>query len=418
MTTEASALRKKLRPPAPSRAPCHGPLERVADELFRKSAKNGFDLNIEVSDVQVSRIRTDVALESLPEIAVRLLLSSADGELGLCVIDGDLNDGLIEQQTLGRIAKAVRGDRAVTQIDAALCEGFVRTVLSIMEEELSATTQASAVLGFVCDKPNFDLEELTLMLTAEQMDIMRVTIDMGPGVKTGVIEFWFPASGVITSADGVISNPVGPKLRDHVLDVEVHVNAMLDPVPISLGKMLGMKVGDLMEIPREALVSARIMDRRGVLVTRARLGQLNGRRAARITSFKPKSSVLQEEDAGIAAMDEGMIAQNPMAAEMPLGGDMPAMEMDMPEMGGAMAMGELPDLENAMPMGDLPDPMGAMPMDDLPDLDGGMPMADLPDLDNAMPVGDLPDLDGGLPDIDMPAMGMAMDLSDLQSDDE
>jgi flagellar motor switch protein FliM len=329
--------------------------------LFRKAAKSGYGLNVEVAEVEVSRIRTEVALENLPDIAVRLMLSTADGDLGLCVINGELNDGLIEQQTLGRIAKAARGDRAVTEIDAALCEGFVRTVLSIMETELAATPQASAVLGYVCDKPNFDLEDLTLMLVAEHMDVMRVSIDLGPGVKTGKIEFWFPANGVVTSADGVVSNPVGPKLRNHVLDVEVNVNAMLDPVPISLGKMLDLKVGDLLEIPREALVSARIMDQRGVLVTRARLGQLNGRRAARITSFKPKSSVLDTTDPTMGSMDEGMIAANPLPQDMPsfddasspelpvAGIDMPAMaspdldmptmatpEFDMPEMGVAM----------------------------------------------------------------------------------
>ena len=352
MTSDTSVLRKKLRPPAPSRAPCHSPLERNADELFRKTAKSGYGLNVEVPEIKVSRIRTDVALASLPDIAVRLLLTSADGDLGLCVIDGNLNDGLIEQQTLGRIAKAQRGDRAITQIDAALCEGFVRTVLSIMEDELAATPQASAVLGYVCDKPNFDLEDLTLMLTAEQMDVMRVTLDLGPGVKTGVIEFWFPASGAITSAEGVISNPVGPKLRNHVLDVEVHVNAVLDPVPIALGKMLDMKVGDLLEIPREALVSARIMDRRGVLVTRARLGQLNGRRAARITSFKPKSSVLASDDQNMGVMDEGMIVPNPLAGEMPTDGlDKAALQGDAPEFPASDL--EMPEM--SVPDIDLPD---------------------------------------------------------------
>jgi flagellar motor switch protein FliM len=307
LTEPKSVLRKKLRPRAPSRAPCHAPLERHADEIFRKTAKSGFDLNIEIPEIHVVRMKTSEALESLPKIAVTMMLSSADGEYGLCVINGELNDGLIEQQTLGRIAKASRGDRAVTQIDAALCEGFVRHVLKVMETDLAATTQASSVLGYVCDKAQFDREELALILTAEQMDVLKVTIDMGPGIKTGCVEFWFPAKGAIISAEGVISNPVGPKLLPYVLDVEVGVNAMLDPVPISLGKMLDLKIGDTVEIPREALVSARIMDSRGVLVTRARLGQLNGRRAARITGIKPNSSVLEKGGPFSGEMDEGMI---------------------------------------------------------------------------------------------------------------
>lgn len=307
MTESNSILRKKLRPRAPSRAPCHGPLEKHADEIFRKTAKIGFDLNIEVPEINVLRVKTSDALEALPDIAVTIMLASADGEFGLCVINGELNDGLIEQQTLGRIAKASRGGRAVTQIDAALCEGFVRQVLKTMEADLAATPQASSVLGYVCDKPQFDREDLALTLTAEKMDVMKITLDLGPGIKTGMVEFWFPAKGAIISADGVVSNPVGPKLLPHVLDVEVKVNAMLDPVPISLGKMLDLKVGDVVEIPREALVSARIMDRRGILVTRARLGQLNGRRAARITGIKPKSSVMDVDGPYSGVMDEGMI---------------------------------------------------------------------------------------------------------------
>ena len=314
MSEAKSVLRKKLRPRAPSRAPCHGPLERHADEVFRKSAKIGFDLNVEIPDISVLRVKTAAAMESLPEIAVTMLLSSADGEFGLCVINGEMNDGLIEQQTLGRIAKAPRGDRAVTQIDAALCEGFIRKVLQTLESDLAATPQASSVLGYVCDKAQFDREELALTLTAEQMDVLKVSVDMGPGVKTGVIEFWFPAKGAIISAEGVISNPVGPKLMPHVLDVEVGVKAMLDPVPIALGKMMDLKVGDIVEIPREALVSARIMDQRGVLITRARLGQLNGRRAARITGIKPRSSVADTEGPYSGEMDEGMIVPSASAA--------------------------------------------------------------------------------------------------------
>jgi len=302
-----SVLRKKLRPRAPSRAPCHAPLERHADEIFRRTAKIGFALNVEIPQISVLRVNTADALETIPKIAVAMMLTSADGEYGLCVIDGELNDGLIEQQTLGRIAKAGRGERVVTQIDAALCEGFVRKILENLDTDLAAIPQASSVIGYVCDKAQFDREELALSLTADQMDILKVTIDMGPDIKTGHVEFWFPAKGAIISADGMVSNPVGPKLMQHVLDVEVRVNAMLDPVPISLGKMLDLKIGDVVEIPREALVSARIMDNRGVLVTRARLGQLNGRRAARIKGIKPKSSVLETDGPYSGEMDEGMI---------------------------------------------------------------------------------------------------------------
>lgn len=360
MTEPKSILRKKLRPRAPTRAPCHGPLERHADEIFRKTAKVGFDLNIEVRQISVLRVNTSDVLEKLPKISVALMLTSADGEFGLCVIDGELNDGLIEQQTLGRIAKAKRGDRAVTQIDAALCEGFVRQILQTMETDLAATAQASSVLGYVCDKAQFDREELALTLTAEQMDVLKVTIDMGPGIKTGHIEFWFPAKGAIISAEGMISNPVGPKLLPHVLDVEVRVNAVLDPVPISLGKMMNLKVGDIVEIPREALVSARIMDSRGVLMTRARLGQLNGRRAARITGITPKSSVMEDTGPYSGEMDEGMIATQapvePLAAVEPLAGIEPLAEGQ--PMINPIDLPEESELEMSEPLSPLPNIAG------------------------------------------------------------
>lgn len=383
MTETSSVLRKKIRPRAPTRAPCHGPLEAHSDEIFRKVFKNGFALSVEVPEIRVRRILTEDALASLPDISVAMLLSSADGEFGLCVINGELNDGLIEQQTLGRVAKALRGDRRVTQIDAALCESFVRKTLTMMEEELAAAPQAAAVLGYVCDKAQFDLEQLSLTLTSEQMDVLHVAIDLGPGIKTGFVEFWFPAKGAVISADGMISNPVGPRLQPYVLDVEVAVKAMLDPVPISLGKMMDLKIGDIVEIPREALVSARIMDQRGVLVTRARLGQLNGRRAARITGLKPSSSVAQGAAEG---MDEGMI--------VPGGGMTP--DVDAPggiDMGGIDGVeGPLEDLSGMSelpPLGDLP------PMGDMADM-GDMPaMAEMPAMGDLPPLGELPDLGGG-----------------------
>ncbi|MEP5758869.1 MAG: FliM/FliN family flagellar motor switch protein [Litoreibacter sp.] len=353
MTQTPSVLRKKLRPRAPSRAPCHGPLERHSDEIFRKVFKNGFELNVEVPEIDVRRVETEKALESLPEISVTLLLSSADQEFGLCVINGELNDGLIEQQTLGRVIKSLRGDRAVTQIDAALCEVFVRKVLATMEEDLAAVPQAAAVLGYVCDKAQFDREELALTLTSQQMDVLKVTLDLGPDVKTGFVEFWFPAKGAVISPDGMISNPVGPRLCPHVLDVEVGVKAMLDPVPIALGKMMDLKVGDIVEIPREALVSARIMDQRGVLMTRARLGQLDGRRAARVTGIKPTSSVAHE---AAPEMDEGMIVPGGKATD---------------KAGTMEDIGHLDGLDGLPPLDSLPDMDGMPPTGEVPNSDGG-----------------------------------------------
>lgn len=357
MSDKPNALRKKLRPPKPVRVPCHGVLERSADELYRKVCKNDLSLDVFVPEAEAYRRPIGDLLEGLEEICVTLLLNGPDGELGLCVIDGALNDGLIEQQTLGRIAKVPRGDRAVTEVDAAMCEPFIQDLLKQMNRDFRAIPASAPIRGFTCGRPIFDRPELKLLMTEPEMDVVRITLDLGPGVKTGCMELWFPGTSKPYVIDDATGERTGPTMKPHVLDTEVEMEAVLDNVKVPLSKIIEMSVGDTIEIPREALMRARLLDKSGSLVTRARLGQLNMMRAARVVGLngpvKDSATGPMLGSGAAAAALAGVDEMDPMAAMSAMPSAAPAPDTDW-NMDTAEAADPMQILDGEIETGDMP----------------------------------------------------------------
>lgn len=220
------------------------------------------------------------ALDDMAKVSLPFLLESAAGA-ALFVLDGALIDGLIEQQLLGDVLPTERLDRPVTKIDAGLSEGFVKNAVSAISAEASGQLS-----GLQLNRVEQDRAALRLALGEGQYDILEAHIDMGPGIKTGRFELWVPAIKV-AKARGAKSG-INAGMLEVMQSCEIELDAWLDGCSATAQTLMGLEVGTVLSVPRSALAQVAIRDCNGNPFAQAKLGQLNGFRAVRLTRVHSK----------------------------------------------------------------------------------------------------------------------------------
>lgn len=286
MTGPNTALALMVRPFKPERGVSHILLEDLADALFRGPAKTGHDIDLLVRDAQAQCLPQAKALAQIPDISVPILLEGPKESKGLIIFDGALVDGLIEQQTLGRISSAPRVDRPVTAIDAALSAGFATSVITQLSNLCSGRHDAAALAGFTCGEPQTDRAALSLLMSRKSYDVLRLTLDLGPGLKTGQAQLMFPAAPRAKRAPVKINPKMVAVLQDSPLQLQVY----LPPVRLSVKTMLGLTKDSTISLPDNILASARLEVANKMILGQGRLGQLNGNRAIRLANVPSANS--------------------------------------------------------------------------------------------------------------------------------
>ncbi|SFR51778.1 FliM/FliN family flagellar motor C-terminal domain-containing protein [Litoreibacter janthinus] len=279
MTGPNTALALMVRPRKPTRGTSHILLEDIADTLFRGPAKTtqGIDLLVKAAEAQCFSQANAVAC--IPDVAVPHLLEGPDGATGLIVFDGILVDALIEQQTLGRISAAPRVDRPVTAIDAALSTAFASAVVAKLAQVCADRRDASALAGFSCGAPQTDRAALSLALSDRAYDVLQLSVDLGPGIKSGRALLMFPA--VVTVAQPKPKR-VNPAMVAILQDSPLKLEAFLPSIRLPVSTLLGLETDSVISLPNDILTRAQLRDSRNTTLGKGRLGQLNGRRALRL----------------------------------------------------------------------------------------------------------------------------------------
>ena len=176
---------------------------------------------------------------------------------------------------------------------------------------------------------------------------------LGGEAKVGALTFFVPASGAGTQTKAVTS--IGARLRPHILNAPAAMNAILARVNQPISKVMAFKKGDIVPIDAKALTRIQLEVREDIPIVKARLGQVNGFRAVRLTqnrnardddvfSGAGRSVSKTEGRAAILADVKAPTQDLTSAPELPV------------DVGPPGDLAELPDLP------DLPD------LDDLPDL--------------------------------------------------
>ncbi len=284
LTSTGDILRKKMRPAATEMGPALAWWHRFADQVLRDVCKEQFGLDVELADPQGRQAFGPDALKALDKVTLPFLLENKKGKAGLFVIDGALIDGLIEQQMLGRIMPTPRLDRPVTAIDAGLSEGFVRATLSGLAKAPAEIT------GLTNQGPQKDLPTLRLALGEGQFDILSAKLNMGPGIKTGYFELWYPQEPARVVKPP--SSGPNPAIMDALQDCPIELSTRMSGCQVSAKTLLNLKLGSVLHLPATALTQIEMHDCDGRLVAKGRLGQLSGVRAVRLAEMRMGGAVV------------------------------------------------------------------------------------------------------------------------------
>ena len=269
-------------------------LSRAADTLF--------DLALTVATVEQRRVEADEIETALGEEGLFVLLDGAAGTRAAMRLDPGLLAGLIEVQTTGVVRSGAVRPRVPTRTDAAMAAPLIDALLDGFEAEMAEGVAGHVAHGFRFGDRMDDPRTLALALTAPEFDAFRLTVDLGPGLRTGLLDLLLPTAppparrgGPAGQAGGAQGRAkgAGPEASADLATVALAAPAVLDAVlarlTVPLSEAMAFRVGERLVIPRESLGAAQLVATGGHVVAEGRLGRREGWRALRLGA--PQSRV-------------------------------------------------------------------------------------------------------------------------------
>ena len=243
----------------------------------------------------VPKIEADDTLPA--ERAVRrmdhdMLLIILENEMegvGVVALDRAVVTGLIEKQTLGKVARFPLDDRAYTPTDAAMMAPLIDAALPRFASMLSAQPDMEHFQGYRFGALAEDAQTAELALEAEKYQVVAFDLSLEQDTRIGRALFLFPEPQMPTEA------AAGPSRGKHETSlglVPARMQVVLTRIHIPLDKAQALTPGDVLPISSHTLTSAALVTGTDHLVARGKLGQINGFRAIRIgdeETVSPKS---------------------------------------------------------------------------------------------------------------------------------
>ncbi len=281
---------------------------------------------------------------------------------GLIVLSPALTDSLVEVQTIGRVDGPVRPARRPTRIDAALTQPFARALLEQIDRLTPPDSPDPRAGGLRNGSFVAGPDSLTLILTAARYLRVDLDLKLGDGARTASLALILPISDVPPPAAGDDIDPQArwkAAMRAQALASPVLLQAVLPPMRLPLKRLLSLRVGDVIDLPPHALADIALHGGASGITMRgrkriprgtamaARLGQLNGMRAVKISGLPGEA---RDGAAGAGGGDDfgmRMDARPPTSlSRAPLPDTRSAAEAlpDLPEFPDLPDMPDLPEL--------------------------------------------------------------------------
>ncbi|WP_306130553.1 FliM/FliN family flagellar motor switch protein [Roseovarius sp. MMSF_3350] len=316
-----------------------------------KAAAAQFELPLVVRMVEHESV-TLTGIEALAgEDGLLILLDGLDGPPGAIKLDLQFVMALIEVQLMGEVRQGDAKPRPFTPTDGAIVQPLMDAVLDSYAEQVNACDRMADAARFRFGDRVENGRALALALWAPDYDLYRLSVDFGPGAKTGMMELILPEPPPAPEVEASDGNTLARKLEENAMNAPVMLDAVLAPIRLPLRDICRWVPGTVLKLSRETVTEARVIGAKGHKVAPARLGQLNGFRAVRMVLKSEAEDAVADGARGHASEARGAA-----------GPDLPALdEID--------DVGDLPDLSPPEGAGDVPG---------LPDLD--MAGAGLPDL--------------------------------------
>ena len=149
--------------------------------------------------------------------------------------------------------------------------------------------------------------------------LFQLPLDLGLGTRLGKIRLALPVyeppeprAPATTEPEGQL---LGPILCERLMDMPTGIDAVLCRLEVPLGKFSRLRIGDILQVPQDALRRTRMEVFGGVQITKGQLGQLNGQRAVRLVLQDEKYQ--SEAELSDAEVEQLLLEQDGLDLETP-----------------------------------------------------------------------------------------------------
>lgn len=262
---------------------------------FEMSADRLFGLALSVRAVEQRRLAAAALGDEADDGGLIVLLDGPGGARGAALFDPPLVQALIEVQTTGRVRPGPPPARAFTGTDAAmtapLIDAAMRRFADLMAgAEAGAEGDGGPPTGPEGQPGRFrfgdrvaDARALALAVGDGDLDLFRLTVDIGGGVHTGTLAVVLPPGAGLPPDPGGTAEAGGSfDLAAVALGVPVVLDAVLARIRLPLADICALKPGTILPVGAAAIGQAELVAAGGHVAARARLGQMHGFRALRL----------------------------------------------------------------------------------------------------------------------------------------
>lgn len=253
-----------------------------------RATRDAMGLDIEFRQLSITRAGLAEVLDLAPLHALVALLDGPQGGLGVLMLGPSVTAGLIEMQTLGRLAAQAPPPRKPTRIDAAMVAGVVDRALAGLDQTLAEEADRVWAAGFRYAAYLDEVRPLGLMLEEESYRVLSAEVALGGSGRSGPVILVLPAAGRGEQPDAGPGGTadVAPQftaaLAAQVEQAECRLDAVIGRLVLPIGRILSLAPGEVLDLPQAGLDAITLETADGRRIARARLGQNRGLRALKI----------------------------------------------------------------------------------------------------------------------------------------
>lgn len=352
-----TTIRKILANAREHATPIAAKLADAWSEIVPRIAEDMLGLTAAAGRLRLAETDLRNGMDEAEEGWLIVRLERNESETGLLLVDPASLAALIEVQTSGRVNAGDPVERVPTATDAIMVADVVDAWLAGVDGMVEGGAGFENLTGYRFAGHFADTRAVLLSLPEGAYRTVEIAVNFQEGTRLGILRFLLPLEETIHPKPSD-ARPIGAALAEAVMDAPAKVEAVLFNAPSTLGQVSGFKEGDMLRVPLGALAMVRLQNREGIKLAQARLGQLKGMRAVRVTL-----QTQQEDDAPFAAAQPSasLLDERPSVD--------PGANPNNGDFGASIAeLGDNPDAPDLPPP---PPPMLAEGAGDLPPLDSG-----------------------------------------------
>lgn len=308
-------------------------------------------LPLGVLGVTQRSIGTKEVAACLDPASLILIMDGPGTQVAAALLDPAMVAGLIQQQTMGKIASAPEGSetRSHTGTDAALCAPFIDKLMAQASLLPDHEGERGLLSGYRFGVRAKDPHQAQLVLDANDFTVIEMVLDMAAGTRTGKLLLILPVP-LVKAPDaeegGGVPTEVEIKtnLAENVMGLTAELMIALTRLKMPLQQVSGFRVGDLIDLNLSSMAQALVVDTNGRAIARGTLGQIGGMRAVQVEQHK---NTQHTQPRRRAADRDGLDLPDVTASHAGTSGDEAALPAALPSFADVDVFGnldELPDL--------------------------------------------------------------------------